>query len=307
MKRTLFGVIFTTAFLYSAFATAQHKVDETFSDIDEVEVEGRSANVKIVGKNTDKVRLTGEIQADDDDDDYKIRYEKDGDVLKVWIEKPNKSWSWSWGSNKGESFIRLEVPVKTEVNVENSSGNVQVENIDESVTVEASSGNVDIKDVKGRLRAEASSGNVYISDVKGNVTSETSSGRQTISDIDGDLESKASSGSIRVSEVKGRMELETSSGEIKLDDVKGKLKAKSTSGGISGSEVALTGDSEFKSTSGSIRIDLSNDIEEVDFDLHGSSGSLKAGSSQGKGDLVINNRGKIKVYGKSSSGSQRYY
>lgn len=312
MKVFVYTGLLAAIFLIPFSSNAQSTVDETFSGIKEVEVKGGSVNVEITGRNTSKVRLTGELAIGDDDDrdEYKIRHERHGDRLEVWVEKPSSNWTWSWNSSsssKGKSFVRLEVPVKTRVEVDNSSGNVEVKNIDEEVKVDVSSGNIDVQDVRSRLEVEASSGNIYLSDIEGPVDTETSSGRQTLNDIRGNIEAEASSGSIRITNSRGDAELETSSGQIRLTEVEGKISAKSSSGGIVGNEVDLKGDSEFKSTSGSIRIDLVNDPDDIDFDLHASSGSLKAGSSQGKGDLVINNRGKIKIYGKSTSGSQRYY
>ncbi|MGB3180915.1 MAG: DUF4097 family beta strand repeat-containing protein [Cyclobacteriaceae bacterium] len=309
MKLHLSAALLSAIFLLPFSSMAQSRVDETFSGIKEIEVKGGSADVEIIGRNTGKVQLTGELAVDDEDDrdEYKIRHERHGDRLEIWIEKPSKMWSWSWSSSKGKSFIRLEVPSRTRIEVDNSSGNVEVKNIDEDLEVEVSSGNIDIQDVKAELKVEASSGNIYLSDIDGDIESETSSGRQTLNNIRGNIEAEASSGSIRVTNAKGNAELQTSSGQIRLTEVEGRLAAKSSSGGIVGSEVELREDSEFKSSSGSIRIDLVNDPDDIDFDLHASSGSLKAGSSQGKGDLVINNRAKIKIYGKSTSGSQRYY
>ncbi|MFA0964184.1 DUF4097 domain-containing protein [Roseivirga sp. BDSF3-8] len=305
MKISVITTALSLAFLWPVISQAQHTVDESFNGIKKVEVKGSYVDVEIVGTPKSNVHLTGELSVDEDDEDYKILHEVNGDKLEVWIERPNRMWSWN--SSSGRSIIKLEVPVKTEIEVRNSSGNVNIAGIDEDVAADASSGNVDVKDVRGRLQVEASSGNIYLSDIEGPVNSKTSSGRQTLDEIKGDIEAEASSGSIRITEARGHMNLETSSGDIRLTEVKCRLKAQSTSGSIIGNEVDLEGDSEFKSTSGSIRIDLINDTEDIHFDLHATSGSLKAGSSEGKRDLVINSRGKVKVYGKTTSGSQKYY
>lgn len=294
------------AFLWPLASSAQVTVDETFSGVDEIEVKGSFANVEVNGSQRKDVHLTGELMVSKkNEDDYKIRYEKNGDKLEVWIEKPSRNWSWN--SNNKPSVIRLEVPVKTEVEVDNSSGNVKVTYIKADVSLEASSGNIDVSDIEGRLNIEASSGNIYISNVEGHVASETSSGRQSLNDINGKVKAEASSGNILLTDVKGTLSLKTSSGDIKLVEVDGNLTAGSTSGDITGNDVKLTGSNEFKSTSGSIRMDMTNNMDDVHFDLHATSGSIRAGSSEGKRDLVINSRGKVKVYGKSTSGSQRYF
>ena len=91
-----------------------------------------------------------------------------------------------------------------------------------------------------------------------------------------------------------------------MTNVDGKLDVETTSGSIRGESVSLDGDSFFESSSGSINIELDNDISSMSFDLKASSGGLRVGSNRSDDRLIIK-RGGIQITGRSSSGSQSYY
>jgi len=310
------------------------EVSEKYSNITAVEVEGSFCSVSIVGVAGSDVDLKGEILGNKKYD-VKIRHNVSGGTLRVWIDRPN-----SLSNVRGK--LELAVPTNTNIDVDNSSGSISVENIGQVVVgLNASSGSIKAFNIDSNLTAEASSGSISLVDIKGDVRAVTSSGSQKHSNISGNLKAKASSGSIKVEGVGGEAELATSSGSqsiqrigsnlytkassgsIKISGVTGNVKASATSGGIGlnqvtgavslssssggqrGTNIKLTGNSNFKSSSGSVSMELVNDTEELSFSLTASSGSLSAKGSSGRKNLVIE-RGPIKVTGVSSSGSQSY-
>ncbi len=315
--------------------TVLDRVDKTFDNITSVEVEGSFCNVDISGEKRYDVKLTGEIISSKDYD-IKIKYKQDGATLKVWLDRPKSIR----GSIKGK--LSLKVPTNTNINVINSSGSISVENvgqseinltassgsisvrnIDTKITLTASSGSLNIQDVSGDVHATASSGSIFISGVKGDLYSVTSSGSQNIEGVKGNIKAtsalgsqllsmikgnvnvRVSSGSIKASQITGDITAVTSSGGIKLDSTIGKLKLMSSSGSQKGTGIKLTGSSSFKAVSGSISMQLLNSSDELSFELEASSGRLYAKGETGKNRLVID-KGPIKIYGKSSSGSQSY-
>jgi len=325
------------AFILTSCVQAQDvidQVDETYSNITALEVEGSFCSVKIIGGSGTDVNFTGEILGSNKYD-VKIRHNVSDGTLRVWIDRPNQL-----RNVKGK--IEFTVPTNTNIDVDNSSGSINVSHIGQVIVkLEASSGSIKAQSVDTNLSALASSGSIYLTDVSGDVRSSTSSGSQKHSGIGGSLKAKASSGSIkvegvsgeadvttssgsqmlnnignnlyarassgsvRISDVRGDVKASTSSGSLNLNQVTGAVNLSSTSGGQRGTNIKLTGHSNFKSSSGSVSMDLLNDTEELSFSLKASSGSLNAKGSSGRKNLVIE-RGPINVTGVSSSGSQSY-
>ncbi|WP_430812519.1 MULTISPECIES: DUF4097 family beta strand repeat-containing protein [unclassified Carboxylicivirga] len=325
------------ALVFSAGIEAQEvidQVDETFTNISAVEIEGSFCAVDIMGSSDREVQLSGEISGPSKYD-VKIRHHIMGGTLRVWIDRPN-----SLRNVKGK--LSLYVPKKTNIEVDNSSGSISVKdivgamvkleassgsikavNINSDISAEASSGSISLSEISGDARAattsggqrheaiggslkvKSSSGSIKVSEVEGETDITSTSGSQSIHSIGSSLYTQASSGSIKISEVRGDVRGTTSSGGMSLSNVTGALNLASTSGSQRGSTIKLTGNSTFKSSSGSISMDLSNDKQELSFALKASSGSLNAKGSSGRKKLIIDG-GPIKVTGTSSSGSQSY-
>lgn len=311
------------------------KVDENYSNVTTIEVEGSFCSVYVQGGSSSDVSFTGEILSSRDYD-IKIRHNMSGGTLRVWIDRPKSIR----GSIKGK--LEFKVPANTNILVDNSSGSVnvkdigqaevklkassgsvKVENINSDVTAGASSGSLSIQEVSGDLRASTSSGSQRIQNVKGNVKTKSSSGSikaegiggdadlssssggQSIAMVNGNVWTEATSGSLSINDVTGDVKAGTSSGSIRLDKITGAVNLSSSSGSQKGSNIKLTGASYFKASSGSVNMQLLNDSEELSFALSASSGGLSAKGSSGRKKLIIE-RGPIKVVGNTSSGSQNY-
>ena len=105
--------------------------------------------------------------------------------------------------------------------------------------------------------------------------------------------------------MEGDIRAQSSSGSISIRNQAGSLVLQAKSGNLEGTDILLTGDSSFTTSSGKITFDFKNDIEDFSFDLRSSSGIINAGRSKAKGELVFGN-GRIRITGKSSSGTQTY-
>jgi len=313
----------------------QNSVNKTFKNITSLDVEGSFCEVKIKGENRDDVAFNGEIISSKNYD-IQIKYEVNGSTLKVWLKRPRSIR----GKIKGKLYFK--VPSNTNINVVNSSGGIDVENIGQSkveliassgsihvrnidtdISITSSSGSLYVKDVSGDVRLTSASGSINVSGINGDLYSVSSSGSQKIEGIKGNLKVTASSGSIILNMINGNINARTASGSILIDQANGNLTALSSSGGIKldnisgalnltstsgsqrGSGIKITGDSSFKSSSGSVIMELLNDASELSFELYSSSGSLSAKGSRASHKLITGN-GPIKIYGKTSSGSQNF-
>ena len=149
------------------------------------------------------------------------------------------------------------------------------------------------------------SGDVEVSDIIGPVKASSTSGDLELNKIEGRIEARSTSGNVDVANTQSQIMVQSTSGEIVLNSVTGQYSVRATSGDIEGSDVELNGDSEFKTSSGDIDIELVNDVESLSFDLQASSGSLYVNERKSDRSIYIK-RGGYWVKGISSSGSQRY-
>ncbi len=312
------------------------QVSNTFDNIASIDVKGAFCNVDITSHSSSDINFKGEIKCNKKRDDIKIKYKIEGSTLVVWIDKP-RSLS---GSFSGE--LNFMVPQNTNINIKNSSGSIDINNIGQSIiTLVASSGSITasninssidattnsgsikakgitgsinaisssgshiIEDIGENVHASLSSGSIKINQIKGSVSSTSSSGSQYINNVVSDVTCSASSGSIKLEYIKGDVNSKTSSGSIKLNNINGALKLVSSSGSQYGTAITLSADSSFKSSSGSIKMELTNNADDLSFNLLASSGGLNAKGVSGKKKLKID-KGSIHIHGISSSGSQSY-
>jgi hypothetical protein len=297
-------VLCATLFLSSCDEiTAQEVLAEAEFSIDNVkylEIEGGFCNIELNGYSGSSLKMEGVIKGSGDADKYEIIYREDNDRVKVWIERPNNIW------RNINGLLRFDVPENVVVEADNSSGNIDADNLSApEIELKASSGNVVAKHISGALYAKCSSGNITISDQKGNTTARASSGNLKIDEVDGNLTAHASSGNITVYNVNGDVSADCSSGNIKLRDIEGGLNAESSSGNIRGEGIMLTRNSRFKATSGNITIGLLNNEDDLSFDLDAGSGNLYAAGSSADDKLILK-KGPITINGVTSSGNQRY-
>lgn len=279
--------------------------DERFDaeGIDKVEIRGGWANVYIEDTSGKAVKFEGWIKGPKKyKGDIRIESSLDGSTLVIWVEKPNNTW----GNFSAE--FKLKVPLNTTVLAKNGSGNMYADGlVGEEISLKCSSGNLEATNLAGNLYLKTSSGNLSGFDLEGNTQATSSSGSLRIDGLVGNLDCRSSSGRIYLTDVSNSIvTAESSSGGVSLDNVNGKLDIESTSGSIRGEDVNLKGDSFFETSSGSINIELENDISSMSFDLKASSGNLKVGSNRSDDRLIIK-RGGVQVTGRSSSGSQSYY
>lgn len=276
------------------------EVKETFNGVKELEVNGSFCYVEIIGGDGAAVDFHGEIKGLAKDSKIKIMHKQDGDKLKVWLEKPNNIH----GKITGKLVFKTSKTLT--VDVDNSSGKVFVSNItNEKLDVNASSGSVEVENIAAKVDLSCSSGSIKASNISGNTDIHTSSGSQRLSNVTGNIDANASSGRITIENTKGNINVGTSSGSIHLTNISGQIKASASSGSIDGDEIMLAGDNSFKTSSGSVKIDFKNKIEEIGFDISASSGSLHVGENKYKKNYKSS--GEITLKGNTSSGSQRYF
>lgn len=302
MKKIIGFILMLTAISSSA-QTVLASAELEAENIKEVRIEGSFVDVYV--KNGDRVYFKGEINGSGDEGDYRFDTDIEGStlVIKVLREKSSNSWK---GYSMKESRIDLTIIDGVALDIDNSSGDIYVANLRASESrIEATSGDISLRSVVANLRVETSSGDIDIDELIGDSEIESTSGDQELSNIKGNIETRASSGDIDVINFNGLVDITATSGDIDINGGVGRLRVQTSSGNIDGRDIELIGDADFKATSGDIEIDFENNIDDLSFDLTGSSGDLEVGNKSGSKRLMID-RGGYKVTGVTSSGDQEY-
>lgn len=243
--------------------------------------------------------------------------------MKVWVDAPSGR-TYILYSSRIEAVLNFSVPEGVDLDVDNTSGDISVEGITTGqVKLNASSGDIEVKTVTARLATETSSGDQKYFEIVGDIGCIATSGDIKFEDITGTIECRASSGDLKFTGVNGEIKSRTSSGDLILNDIDGAitnvsssgdlkitdsqtvLNLAATSGNITGTGISLKGNSQFKTSSGDIYLDLDNDIEKISFDLKASSGDLRIQGNHADNKLQLH-RGGILVQGVSTSGDQTY-
>jgi DUF4097 and DUF4098 domain-containing protein YvlB len=186
--------------------------------------------------------------------------------LKI-VTEIEPSWR-NYGRAEYPIDFEVVVPAGAVLSIRDTSGKIEVSDINSAVDVHDSSGTLDVRHVKGPLSIDKESGDVRVQDVLGTTTIASRSGQLhflrvgelnvTASDGNLDVNDAGSArlvnkgGNIRVSGVNGNVHIDDDSGEIVVSQVGGDVDIRDTSGQIRASHVgALTVDD----TSGDLVVD----------------------------------------------------
>jgi lia operon protein LiaG len=284
-------------------STEPFEETQSFTGIAKLAVDGSFFEVEVIGHAQDSVETEVTIPDRIRRRGVTVSRQKSGSTLEVSVE----------GRRVGSGFlsfeqprIKIKAPFDTEIVVETSSGSIAVEAIaTRSIDLSSSSGGIGILDCEAALSAKSSSGKIDIDSTVGPKDLSSSSGNMLVQDSDGDIDANSSSGRQTYEGVNGSINATSTSGKIDLTESDGTLELQSTSGNLHGSDVTLRGDSSLQTSSGTIDVDFTNDLEELTLDLESSSGKISAGRTSAKGTVVAGS-GSIHVHGKSSSGRQTY-
>lgn len=301
MKKLL--VIGLVALSFSSYSqNVLAKAELEAENVDEVRIEGSFVDVYV---NTgERVYFKGKITGSGDEGDYRFETDIVGKTLVIRVDrKSNRNWR---NYRISESRIDLTITDGVKLDIDNSSGDVNVANLRaSSSSIEATSGDITLRSIVANLNVETSSGDIDIDGLTGDSEIESTSGDQEIYNSRGNIETRASSGDITISGFNGKIEIQATSGDVDVRKGVGALKIRTSSGEIDGYGIEVNDNCYFDATSGNIEMDFVNDLDDLSFDLTATSGDLEVGNRSGEKRLVID-RGGIKIIGTTSSGDQEY-
>ena len=216
-------------------------IELTESAVSTLRVDAGSGTLSITGsEGTSEFRLAAKLCASDEGRLEGLGVTLRGDRLDTTYPS-NRGGVFSWGRNQYARIdLELEVPVETNLRVDDSSGSIRIAGTGDvtledgsgsivirdsgSLTVEDGSGSITITGVNGDLRLDDSSGSLKIEGVNGNVVIDDGSGSLTIRDVSGDVTVSDGSGSITVEAVGGSVRMNgTGGGSVTVRNVDGDL------------------------------------------------------------------------------------
>lgn len=192
----------------------------------DLSVKGKSGTTRIEARGracTNKEELLDQIQ---------LSVRREGNEILVETTLPQRNdGSWKWGSRYAYLDVELTLPSDLPVRAIDSSGDATFSGL-ASLEVEDSSGDLDIERIAGELVVGDSSGDIEIEGA-GSLRLRDSSGDVDVEDVRGNvLVVVDSSGDLHISRVGGNVDIEQdSSGSIRVEDVKGSVKVGSDGSG----------------------------------------------------------------------------
>lgn len=302
------AVILASSFMATACyfpeKTETKEYEETFSDIKEIEVDGRFLEVSYEGRSGEKNVFLSAFLEVPEDRGFEVKYRKSGSKLKVELVGDTEIVGWNFGT-KMDGFITLIGPEEIKLDLKCNSGSVDVMNVShEQINLKASSGSIKVMGIEvERGNLSASSGSIRGEGLAGKFTCQVNSGSIRLKDMLGDVNAKASSGSVKMEDIQGKVDAKVNSGSIRLNNVTELGEVTASSGNIRVENSGFGPSSSFQANSGSVKIQTSSKLDDFNFDLKAGSGSIKVGDQSGSKSLKIDNNSDHTIKGKVSSGS----
>ena len=335
---------------------------KTFEGIKRIEVSGIFCNVNFKNIKGMKLSVDGVLKLKSKRK-YGFKYKQQGDILEINVKPLQKKRGFN--IRVENALLELGIPSSVKelvlittsgdisgtgfdgnkMNLNTTSGNIEVNSIAAAAKLESYSGNIKLAELQGDLKAastsgnqnyesisgesniNAYSGNVYLEkangdvnvsttsgnnklkDINGKVKLETYSGNAKIYGVEGNVKANTTSGNLEVKNVTGKLDLTSYSGDITLVQTRGSLAVETTSGSIDGTAVEVAEKVKLNTYSGDIEIAFTNPMSDLQFNLSTYSGDViikKDGTNLRGGKQLSAGAGKIMVKGVSTSGDQEY-
>ena len=206
MKKTACIAALLMAPAVHAWDCAHEKVIDEVLDLggsESLEIHAAAGDLAIRGGSGSEARIRGRVCVSDEDwlDEARV-VTRNGARAEIKVDLPAASgWSLT-GGNYASMDLELDVPSGLDLILKDSSGDTKVVGV-ASLQVSDSSGDLEIRDVERDVVVDDSSGDIEIEDVRGDLTVER--------DSSGDIEARGVKGSVLIAR--------DSSGEIYLTDI----------------------------------------------------------------------------------------
>ncbi|MFW6312484.1 MAG: DUF4097 family beta strand repeat-containing protein [Spirochaetota bacterium] len=298
MKRLtlIIASLFITSLLFGAGQGEDG--DFTYGGIDTVEVDAGTFDVIVEATRGREVSM----QIENYPDRFTVYHIVDGSTVRVRVEQ---TFSLFTPAHRGTLVFR--VPASTDVDVETTTGNASLTGVSRAaVRVSTTTGSIDLEEIGGSLFAQSTTGGIVILRSSGELEVGSTTGSLEIDGFEGTVTASSTTGRQYHKDIVGQIDARSTTGRVELRDVAARLRVRTSTGSQTGHGVLLSDDSSFEATTGSIDMDLENELDELEFDLTSTTGSLRVGDERSQRRLFFGGSG-IAVNARTSTGSQRFY
>lgn len=179
----------------------------------------------------DRIEVRAAIKAEGVSDDEMDAFFKDH--LKLFLERrgdravlgATMERHWAFFLSGGAWIdLMIRVPKSLALEIDDSSGDMIIEDVAADVTIDDSSGDIRAERIGGRLEIDDSSGDIDVRDVEGDLSIDDGSGDIEVLRAGGSVKVDDGSGDIRIDGVGGDVLIEDAgSGDVRIDNVKGRV------------------------------------------------------------------------------------
>lgn len=221
--------------LLAAFTAPAATVEKTrklsldASGIQKLDADCGSGFLKIKGvKTLEQIEVTATIVVKNLDEDelddlikesVKLYLEKRGDKAVLVSKFESGIINSLFKRKNGVINLDVRVPAKMNLDIDDGSGFIEINNIDGNLDIDDGSGTMKIEDISGYAKIDDGSGGIEMKNIGGDIHLDDGSGSIEISRAGGDVDIDDNSGSMSVYDVKGSVVVSDGSGSILIDGV----------------------------------------------------------------------------------------
>ncbi|MGI5998039.1 MAG: DUF4097 family beta strand repeat-containing protein [Lutispora sp.] len=227
-------------------------------DIKELKLTNSFGDIEIRKGNSNEIRLEANVTVQYNDENKARNYIKDairieeGQITNIYIDKISSNRSRDYEKAMVDfivyipegitvdiqnSFGDIDVESAGKTTVKNSHGDIKLVDCSKDVEVENSFGRIEMENIGGNIDASSSNGDIRIEDVAGSIDTETSFGNIRINNVKGNVVAESRNGNVKIAGVEGNVDVETSFGNVEIDEESaenGRIYAETSFGSIKG-------------------------------------------------------------------------
>jgi DUF4097 and DUF4098 domain-containing protein YvlB len=198
------------------------------------------AGDKIVIESTKEIDASSREEAERLEDRLEVIIKADRDNIEVDTRDPysqhsSSFWERLFGLREqlatSVKYI-IEVPTKVRLEVNTTSGDVDLLGLAGEATVSGTSGDIKVIGFTGDLNVETTSGDLSFKDVTGNIDANSTSSDMLFDNVTGDVIVQSTSGETEEHYVTGKTRITKTSGNVRIQAASGDIEINTTSGNI---------------------------------------------------------------------------
>lgn len=229
--------------IWAPFLLAHEEFKELSLDsagVDNMDINCGAGFCKVYGqKELSKIKVEAEIILQGMNQEKALEYIKEEVVLSLnkrgstaYLVSNFRPMSSFFSYRERVINITVHIPQKMNLEVDDGSGSLLIENIKGRLKLNDGSGDMWIKIITGDTRITDGSGDMRAHDVIGNLNIDDGSGNIEVIGINGDLIVKDGSGDFKAVDIQGFIDIDDGSGNLRIKDAIGDVRVNDGSGSI---------------------------------------------------------------------------